>query len=52
MLVLFVYYVYDNPTYKVANKLICILCIVTNYVTKAKCTFKLYEINQGLVDFI
>ena len=25
MPVLFVYYVYDNPTYEVANKLICIL---------------------------
>ena len=24
MPVLFVYYVYDNPTYEVANKLICI----------------------------
>ena len=26
--VLFVYYVYDNPTYEVANKLICILYVV------------------------
>ena len=25
MPVLFVYYVYDNPTYEVANKLMCIL---------------------------
>ena len=24
----FVYYVYDNPTYEVANKLICILYLV------------------------
>ena len=27
MPVLFVYYVYDNPTYEVANKLICILIL-------------------------
>ena len=27
MPVLFVYYVYDNPTYEVANKLICIYCL-------------------------
>ena len=27
--VLFVYYVYDNPTYEVANKLICILYLVS-----------------------
>ena len=26
----FVYYVYDNPTYEVANKLICILYLVSN----------------------
>ena len=29
MPVLFVYYVYDNPTYEVANKLICILYLVS-----------------------
>ena len=28
MPVLFVYYVYDNPTYEVANTLICILYLV------------------------
>ena len=28
MPVLFVYYVYDNPTYEVANKLICILYLL------------------------
>ena len=35
MPVLFVYYVYDNPTYEVANKLICILslyCIVLHCI--------------------
>ena len=26
-----VYYVYDNPTYEVANKLICILYLVTGH---------------------
>ena len=26
----FVYYVYDNPTYEVANKFICILYLVSN----------------------
>ena len=32
MPVLFVYYVYDNPTYEVANKLICILYLVKSLV--------------------
>ena len=28
----FVYYVYDNPTYEVANKLICILYLDDHYI--------------------
>ena len=28
----FVYYVYDNPTYEVANKLICIICIIVSNI--------------------
>ena len=33
----FVYYVYDNPTYEVANKLICIfVSVVSNSIVAVK----------------
>ena len=44
-----VYYVYDNPTYEVANKLICILYLVRSALglsrARVKCGFM--ENNKG-----
>ena len=45
MPVLFVYYVYENPTYEVANKLICILYLVSCTHLRVSCLYEIIVYN-------